>query len=48
MKNLIGFTLSAMVLGITTSLILAKPFLVGFEYGVKKRWLKFPKMFNGK
>jgi hypothetical protein len=40
MKKLIGFTVSLLVLGITTSLTLANPLRSGVEYGLKKGWLK--------
>ena len=46
MRTFAGFTLSLLVLGLTTSLILAKPLLYGFEYGLKKGWFRFPRMFS--
>lgn len=43
MRTIAGFTLSLLVLGLTTSLILAKPLVSAFEYGLKKGWVRFPK-----
>jgi hypothetical protein len=39
-KHIASFTLSIIVLGVTTSLILANPIVSGFEYGMKKGWIK--------
>lgn len=44
MRTLAGFTLSVLVLSLTTSLILAKPLVVTFEWGLKKGWFRFPKL----
>jgi hypothetical protein len=40
MKHIASFTVSMIVLGVTTSLILANPIVSGFEYGMKKGWIK--------
>lgn len=47
MKLLGSFFIATMILSVTTLLSLARPFLVGFEYSLKKGWVKFPKTFSG-
>lgn len=47
MKSLTDLLLALFLLSLTTLLGLSKPFLVGFEYALKKRWVKFPKTFSG-
>lgn len=47
MKTFAEFLLALMLLSFTGLLGLSKPFLVGFEYALKKGWVKFPKTFSG-
>jgi hypothetical protein len=47
MKPLGGFFIAVMLLSFTSLLPLARPLLAGFEYGLKKGWVKFPKTFSG-
>ena len=47
MKTLAEFLIALMLLSLTSLLGLSKPFFVGFEYALKKRWIKFPKTFSG-
>jgi hypothetical protein len=48
MRYIGNFILSLLVLALTSTLILANPLVIGFEYSLKKGWVKFPKTFKGR